>query len=110
MEEIRNEVVENAIVPEEYELGYEEDFEEAEGGGLVKGLIVAGGTAIVGGATALAIKNRDRIAAWKLERDIRKLEKKGFTVIDPEILEEAEEAVEVKDEKPKKSKKEDKEE
>lgn len=108
-EEIRNNVEVEALVPaEEYEYGYNEDFEEEEGGGLVKGLIVAGGTVIVGGATALAVKNRDRIAAWKLNRDIKKLEKKGFTVIDPEDLEEAEAVEVVEEETKKKSEKKDK--
>lgn len=48
-----------------------------------------GGSIVVGGVTALAVKNRAKIKAWKEEREIRKLEKKGYTVIPNDVIEES---------------------
>lgn len=67
------------------------DYEEYEDDGFLKKLAVGfGSSVIVGGAATLAIKNRAKIKAWKEERDIRKLEKKGYTIIPNEMVENAE--------------------
>lgn len=85
-EEMRNEEMIELDETEVYD--YEEPTEE--GGGLIKTIAVAGGTLIVGGATAFAIKKRDKIAAKLEERKIRKLEAKGY-VIELPVIEEIEE-------------------
>lgn len=62
------------------EATYEEETEEKSS---VAGKIVFGlGAAVVAGATALAIKNRDKIKAKRTERQIKKLEAKGYVVVD----------------------------
>lgn len=63
---------------------------ETSGGGLLGLVAVVGG--IVGAGVA-AYKNRDKIANKITERKIRKLEKKGYTVIEPKV----DEQVEIKD-------------
>lgn len=79
--ELRNEEMVTEVVIEDY--GYDEPEVENEGG-FLKGAIVAGGTLLVGGATAFAIKNKNRIAAKLEERNVRKLEKKGYVIERPE--------------------------
>lgn len=56
-------------------------------GGFGKKLLAVGGTVIIGGATALAIKNRDRLKAKMTERKIKKLENSGFVVARAEDVE-----------------------
>lgn len=74
------------------------DYEEYEEDGFLKKLAVGvGGSIIVGGATALAVKNKAKIKAWKEERDIRKLEKKGYTVIPNDMVEVAEDVYDYDD-------------
>ena len=56
-----------------------EECIEASSGGFKK-VVVIGGGALMAGATALAIKNRDKIKAKFEERKISKLKKKGYVV------------------------------
>lgn len=84
MEDKRNEMIEETEVNVE-DYGYEEPV---EGGRSIKGIVIAGGSLIVGGATALAIKKRDKIADMITERKIKKLESKGFIIERPELPEE----------------------
>ena len=63
-----------------------EECIEASSGGFKK-VVVIGGGALIAGATALAIKNRDKIKAKIEERKIAKLEKKGYVVYRPEEVE-----------------------
>lgn len=66
------------------------DYEEYEDESIFKKLAFGvGGSIVVGGVTALAVKNRAKIKAWKEEREIRKLEKKGYTVIPNDVIEES---------------------
>lgn len=66
------------------------DYEEYEDESIFKKFAFGvGGSIVVGGVTALAVKNRAKIKAWKEERDIRKLEKKGYTVIPNDVIEES---------------------
>lgn len=63
------------------------DYEEYEDESIFKKFAFGvGGSIVVGGVTALAVKNRAKIKAWKEERDIRKLEKKGYTVIPNDVI------------------------
>lgn len=65
------------------------DYEEYEDESIFKKFAFGvGGSIVVGGVTALAVKNRAKIKAWKEEREIRKLEKKGYTVIPNDVIEE----------------------
>ena len=75
------------IMNEEMETGMELDTYE-EPGTQSKGLgkiVVIGGTALVGGAAALAIKNKNKLAAKIEDRKIKKLEKKGYKVLKPDV-------------------------
>ena len=56
-----------------------EECIEASSGGFKKVFVIGGGV-LMAGATALAIKNRDKIKAKIEERKISKLEKKGYVV------------------------------
>ena len=56
-----------------------EECIEASSGGFKKVFVIGGGV-LLAGATALAIKNRDKIKAKFEERKISKLEKKGYVV------------------------------
>lgn len=81
--ELMNE--EMGTVMESVEIYDEPEFSSE--GGFGKKLLAVGGTVIVGGATALAIKNRDKLKAKMTERKIKKLEKQGFVVARAEDVE-----------------------
>ena len=81
MEELRNE--NGLTMVEEPVVDFDDEYVE-ESHGVFKKVVVIGGGALVAGATALAIKNRDKIKAKLEERKIAKLEKKGYVVWRPE--------------------------
>ena len=87
MEELRNE--NELTMVEEPVVDFDDEYVE-ESHGVFKKVVMIGGGALVAGATALAIKNRDKIKAKLEERKIAKLEKKGYLVYRPEELEEVE--------------------
>ena len=87
MEELRNE--NELTMVEEPVVDFDDEYIE-ESNGVFKKVVMIGGGALVAGATALAIKNRDKIKAKLEERKIAKLEKKGYLVYRPEELEEVE--------------------
>src|SRR5574344_176033 len=84
MEELRNE---NELTMVEEPVGDFDDEYIEESNGVFKKVVMIGGGALVAGATALAIKNRDKIKAKMEERKIAKLEKKGYVVYRPEEVE-----------------------
>lgn len=84
MEELRNE--NELTMVEEPVVDFDDEYVE-ESKGVFKKVVVIGGGALVAGATALAIKNRDKIKAKLEERKIAKLEKKGYVVYRPEEVE-----------------------
>ena len=84
MEELRNE--NELTMVEEPVVDFDDEYVE-ESHGVFKKVVVIGGGALVAGATALAIKNRDKIKAKLEERKIAKLEKKGYVVYRPEEVE-----------------------
>ena len=84
MEELRNE--NELTMVEEPVVDFDDEYIE-ESHGVFKKVVVIGGGALVAGATALAIKNRDKIKAKMEERKIAKLEKKGYVVYRPEEVE-----------------------
>ena len=84
MEELRNE--NELTMVEELVLDFDDEYVE-ESNGVFKKVVMIGGGALVAGATALAIKNRDKIKAKLEERKIAKLEKKGYVVYRPEEVE-----------------------
>ena len=90
MEELRNE--NELTMVEEPVVDFDDEYIE-ESNGVFKKVVMIGGGALVAGATALAIKNRDKIKAKMEERKIAKLEKKGYVVYRPEELEEVEYSV-----------------
>ena len=81
MEELRNE--NELTMVEEPVVDFDDEYIE-ESNGVFKKVVMIGGGALVAGATALAIKNRDKIKAKLEERKIAKLEKKGYVVWRPE--------------------------
>lgn len=83
MEELRNE---NELTMVDETTDFDDEYVE-ESKGVFKKVVVIGGGALVAGATALAIKNRDKIKAKLEERKIAKLEKKGYVVYRPEEVE-----------------------
>lgn len=74
MEELRNEMTLDELTEEFVEKCVEES------NGSFKKVFVIGGGVLIAGATALAVKNRDKIKAKLEERKISKLEKKGYVV------------------------------
>ena len=84
MEELRNE--NELTMVEEPVVDFDDEYVE-ESHGVFKKVVMIGGGALVAGATALAIKNRDKIKAKMEERKIAKLEKKGYVVYRPEEVE-----------------------
>lgn len=84
MEELRNE--NELTMVEEPVVDFDDEYIE-ESNGVFKKVVMIGGGALVAGATALAIKNRDKIKAKMEERKIAKLEKKGYVVYKPEEVE-----------------------
>ena len=84
MEELRNE--NELTMVEEPVVDFDDEYIE-ESNGVLKKVVMIGGGALVAGATALAIKNRDKIKAKLEERKIAKLEKKGYVVYRPEEVE-----------------------
>ena len=84
MEELRNE--NELTMVEEPVVDFDDEYVE-ESHGVFKKVVMIGGGALVAGATALAIKNRDKIKAKLEERKIAKLEKKGYVVYRPEEVE-----------------------
>lgn len=83
-EEMRNEMIEETVEVEVYDY----DEPEVEGKRSIKGVVIGVGSVMVTGATALAIKNRDKIKEKLEERKIKKLEAKGYEIIRPELPEE----------------------
>ena len=81
MEELRNE--NKLTMVEEPVVDFDDEYVE-ESHGVFKKVVVIGGGTLVAGATALAITNRDKIKAKLEERQIAKLEKKGYVVWRPE--------------------------
>ena len=84
MEELKNE--NELTMVEEPVVDFDDEYIE-ESNGVFKKVVMIGGGALVAGATALAIKNRDKIKAKMEERKIAKLEKKGYVVYRPEEVE-----------------------
>ena len=84
MEELRNE--NELTMVDETMVDFDDECVE-ESNGVFKKVVMIGGGALVAGATALAIKNRDKIKAKMEERKIAKLEKKGYVVYRPEEVE-----------------------
>ena len=84
MEELRNE--NELTMVEEPVVDFDDEYVE-ESNGVFKKVVMIGGGALVAGATALAIKNRDKIKATLEERKIAKREKKGYVVYRPEEVE-----------------------
>ena len=84
MEELRNE--NELTMVEEPVVDFDDEYVE-ESNGVFKKVVMIGGGALLAGATALAIKNRDKIKAKLEERKIAKLEKKGYVVYRPEEVE-----------------------
>ena len=84
MEEVRNE--NELTMVEEPVVDFDDEY-VGESNGVCKKVVMIGGGALVAGATALAIKNRDKIKAKLEERKIAKLEKKGYVVYRPEEVE-----------------------
>lgn len=84
MEELKNE--NELTMVEEPVVDFDDEYVE-ESHGVFKKVVMVGGGALVAGATALAIKNRDKIKAKMEERKIAKLEKKGYVVYRPEEVE-----------------------
>lgn len=84
MEELRNE--NELTMVEEPVVDFDDEYIE-ESNGVFKKVVMIGGGALVAGATALAVKNRDKIKAKMEERKIAKLEKKGYVVYRPEEVE-----------------------
>ena len=84
MEELRNE--NELTMVEEPVVDFDDEYVE-ESNGVFRKVVMIGGGALVAGATALAIKNRDKIKAKLEERKIAKLEKKGYVVYRPEEVE-----------------------
>ena len=84
MEELRNE--NELTMVEEPVVDFDDEYVE-ESNGVFKKVVMIGGGALVAGASALAIKNRDKIKAKLEERKIAKLEKKGYVVYRPEEVE-----------------------
>ena len=84
MEELRNE--NELTMVEEPVVDFDDEYIE-ESNGVFQKVVMIGGGALVAGATALAIKNRDKIKAKMEERKIAKLEKKGYVVYRPEEVE-----------------------
>ena len=84
MEELRNE--NELTMVDEPVVDFDDEYIE-ESNGVFKKVVMIGGGALVAGATALAIKNRDKIKAKMEERKIAKLEKKGYVVYRPEEVE-----------------------
>lgn len=76
MEEIKNV---NDIVEEVEEVAVTPEIT----GGNLKKVAVGLGVGAVAVVTAWAIKNKDKLDEWR----IRKLEKKGYTVIKPDTVE-----------------------
>lgn len=95
MEELRNE---NELTMVDETTDFDDEYVE-ESNGIFKKVVVIGGGALVAGATALAIKNRDKIKAKLEEHKIAKLEKKGYVVYRPEELDEVEYSVDEAEEK-----------
>ena len=77
-EETKNEIMEldNDTEAEVYDL----EPEEESGNGILGKILIGAGVLAAGGLAALVYKNRDKLE----ERRIKKLEKKGYTVIRPE--------------------------
>lgn len=84
MEELKNE--NELTMVEEPVVDFDDEYVE-ESKGVFRKVVMIGGGALVAGATALAIKNRDKIKAKMEERKIAKLEKKGYVVYRPEEVE-----------------------
>lgn len=80
-EETKNEIMEldNDTEAEVYDL----EPEEESGNRILGKILIGAGVLAAGGLAALVYKNRDKLE----ERRIKKLEKKGYTVIRPEIEE-----------------------
>ena len=87
MEDMKNEAIEvetNDIMElEPYEIE-EEDFEEEDGVGVK---LVGVALGVVGAAAgAVVYKNRDKLKEVIRKRRIKKLEKDGYKILDPDII------------------------
>lgn len=87
MEDMKNEAIEvetNDIMElEPYEIE-EEDFEEEDGVGVK---LVGVALGVVGAAVgAVVYKNRDKLKEVIRKRRIKKLEKDGYKILDPDVI------------------------
>ena len=87
MEDMKNEAIEvetNDIMElEPYEIE-EEDFEEEDGVGVK---LVGVALGVVGAAAgAVVYKNRDKLKEVIRKRRIKKLEKDGYKILDPDVI------------------------
>ena len=81
MEELRNE--NELTMVEEPVVDFDDEYVE-ESNGVFKKAVICVGAALTAGAIAYAIKKRDTLKAVHEERQIAKLEKKGYVVWRPE--------------------------
>ena len=70
---VTGDVIDNA------EVYYMEPEEEKSGSGIL-GKLIVGGVIAVGGLTALALKNKDKIKAKRNEKKAKQLEAEGYVV------------------------------
>ena len=88
MEEMKNEVIDEAMEDVEVIDLYPEEDSDSESHGLGK-LVIAGLGIAAATVGVLAVKNKDKIKAKRLERAKKKLEAAGYGVEDPiEVVDE----------------------
>ena len=87
MEDMKNEAIEvetnDVMELEPYEIE-EEDFEEEDGVGVKLVGVALGVVGAVAGA--VVYKNRDKLKEVIRKRRIKKLEKDGYKILDPDII------------------------
>ncbi len=88
-EDMKNEAIEvetNDIMElEPYEIE-EEDFEEEDGVGVALGVVCAVAGAVGVAVGAVVYKNRDKLKEVIRKRRIKKLEKDGYKILDPDVI------------------------